>query len=69
MGNSYMKRDYLVASHGSSPEYVAFEDKANFVHSEIRRLIEMEYGKPSPISVLDKSFIKTDFETLRKYDE
>ena len=64
-------RSFFLALDGdeSSPEYVAFEDKANFVNSEIRRLIKKEYGKPSPISVLDRSFIKTDFETLRKYDE
>lgn len=64
-------RSFFLALDGeeSSPEYIAFEDKANFVHSEIRRLIKREYGKPSPISVLDKSFIKTDFETLYKYDE
>lgn len=53
----------------SSPEYIAFEGKANFVYSEIRRLMQKEHGKPSPISVLDRSFIKTDFETLRKYEK
>lgn len=64
-------RSFFLALDGeeSSPEYVAFEDRANFVHSEIRRLMKKEYGKTSPISVLDRSFIKTDFETLRKYDE
>jgi hypothetical protein len=58
-----------LSSDVSSAEYQAFESKANFVHTEIRRLIKREYGKPSPISVLNRSFIKTDFETLRKYDE
>lgn len=64
-------RSFFLALDGdeSSEEYVAFEEKVNFIHSEVRRLIKREYGKPSPISVLDRSFIKTDFATLRKYDE
>ena len=61
MGDSYMKRDYLVASHGSSPEYVAFEDKANFVHSEIRRLIYPYSIKVSSIPTL-KPFASTTNE-------
>jgi hypothetical protein len=63
-------RSFFLALDGdeTSSEYVAFEDKANFVHSEIRRLMKKEYGKPPPISVLDTSFIKTDFATLRRYD-
>ena len=64
-------RSFFLALDGdeSTPEYSAFEDKANFVHVGVIRLMKKEYGKSSPISVLDRSFIKTDFETLRKYDE
>ena len=53
----------------SSPEYSAFEDKINEAHFGVLRLMKPHQGKPSPIAVLDRSFIKTDFETLRKYDE
>lgn len=64
-------RSFFLALDGdeSTPEYSAFEDKANFVHAGIIRLMKKEYGKSSSISVLDRSFIKTDFETLRKYNE
>lgn len=64
-------RSFFLALDGdeSSAEYIAYENKANFVHSEVRRLMKKEYGKSSPISVLDRSFIKTDFKTLHKYDE
>jgi hypothetical protein len=64
-------RSFFLALDGdeTTPEYSSFEDKINVVHAGVRRLMQKEYGKPSPISVLDKSFIKTDFATLRKYDE
>jgi hypothetical protein len=52
----------------STPEYESFEKKVNFVWAGVRDLMKKEYGKPSPISLLDRSFVKTDFETFRKYD-
>lgn len=64
-------QSFFLALEGdeSTPEYSAFEEKVNFVHAGVRRLMKKECGKPSPISVLDRNFIKTDFESLRKYDE
>jgi hypothetical protein len=55
-------------SDESSAEYSAFEDRANIAHFGVLKLMKRHQGKPSPIAVLDRSFIKTDFETLRKYD-
>ncbi len=49
-----------------SEEYEAFEDKINKVHFGVMEQIKLQYGKPSPIQVLDRSFIKTDFSTLRE---
>lgn len=49
-----------------SDEYQAFEEKVNKVHFGVADLIKLQYGKPSPIQVLDRSFIKTDFSTLRE---
>lgn len=53
----------------SSIEYSRFEDKANEAHFGVLKLMKLHQGKPSPIRVLDHSFIKTDFETLRRFDE
>jgi hypothetical protein len=54
----------------NSEEYKAFEEKINKVHFGVLELIKLQYGKASPIQVLDRSFIKTDFSTLReKYGE
>ena len=49
-----------------SVEYEAFEEKVNKVHFGVIELIKLQYGKPSPIEVLDRGFIKTDFSTLRE---
>lgn len=49
-----------------SEEYEAFEDKFNKVYFGVMELIKLQYGKSSPIQVLDRSFIKTDFSTLRE---
>ena len=53
----------------SSAEYSAFEDRVNVAHFGVLKLMKRHQGKPSPVSVLDRTFIKTDFETLRRYDE
>ena len=53
----------------SSHDYVALEDKANFIHLESRCLMKRAYGIPSPISVIDRGFIESDLETLRKSGE
>ena len=53
----------------SSAEYSAFEDRANIAHLGVLKLMKRHQGKPSPVVVLDRTFIKTDFETLRQYDE
>lgn len=53
----------------SSAEYSAFEDRVNTAHFGVLQLMRPHQGKPSPVSVLDRSFIKTDFETLHQYDE
>lgn len=50
----------------NSEEYKAFEDKVNRVHFGVIDFIKLQYGKTSPIKVLDRSFIKTDFSTLRE---
>lgn len=50
----------------ASKEYNAFEDKINKVHFGIMGLIKKHYGKPSPIQVLNRGFIKTDFSTLKE---
>ena len=50
-------------------EYSAFEDRANIAHFGVLKLMKPHQGKPSPVTVLDRSFIKTDFESLKKYDE
>lgn len=52
--------------HEGSAEYSTFEDKVNQVHSGILELIKLQYGKPSPIQVLNRGFIKTDFATLKE---
>lgn len=53
----------------SSAEYLAFEDRANIAHFGVLKLMKRHQGKPSPVAVLDRSFIKTDFATLRLYDD
>lgn len=50
----------------ASKEYNAFEDKINKVHFGVMELIKKQYGKPSPIEVLNRGFIKTDFSTLKE---
>ncbi len=52
--------------HESSAEYSTFEDKLNQVHFGIAELIKLQYGKSSPIQVLNRGFIKTDFATLKE---
>ena len=52
--------------HEDSAEYSTFEDKVNQVHFGIAELIKLQYGKPSPIQVLNRSFIKTDFASLKE---
>jgi hypothetical protein len=49
-----------------SEEYSSFEDKVNKVHFGVVDLIKLQYGKRSPIEVLNRSFIKTDFSTLKE---
>jgi hypothetical protein len=46
-------------------ESESFEEKISKVHFGLLDLIKLQYGKPSPIAVLDRSFIKTDFATLK----
>jgi hypothetical protein len=46
-------------------ESESFEEKITKVHFGIMEQIKRQYGKPSPIAVLDRSFIKTDFATLK----
>ena len=56
--------------HEGSVEYSTFEDKVNQVHFGVAELIKLQYGKPSPIEVLNRGFIKTDFATLKeRFDE
>lgn len=50
----------------ASEEYAAFEDKVNKAHFGVIELIKKQYGKPSPIKVLNRGFIKTDFSTLKE---
>lgn len=52
--------------HEGSAEYSTFEDKVNQVHFGIAELIKLQYGKSSPIQVLNRGFIKTDFATLKE---
>jgi len=52
--------------HEGSAEYSTFEDKVNQVHFGILELIKLQYGKQSPIQVLNRGFIKTDFATLKE---
>ncbi len=54
-----------VAGDEASAEYQAFEDKVNEVHFGIMDQIKHQYGKESPIQVLDRGFLKTDFATLK----
>lgn len=56
---------------GSSAEHKGFEMKANEAHFGVLRLMKAQalQGKAPPVTVLDRSFIKTDFETLRKYED
>lgn len=60
-------KSYFLSLEGDkeSNEYTAFEKRANKVHFGVLKYIKLEYEKPSPITVLDRSFIKTDFSTLR----
>lgn len=51
-----------------SVEYQAFEDKANEVHFGVIDIMKPLADKKSPVTLMDHSFIKTDFATLRKYD-
>lgn len=61
-------KSYFLALEGDqeSDEYIAFEKKVNKVHFGVLKNIKLEYEKPSPVAVLDRSFIKTDFSTLRE---
>lgn len=52
-----------------SKEYEVFEDKVNKVHFGVLEMMKKHQGKDAPITVLNTSFIKTDFSTLRKYDQ
>ncbi len=52
--------------HASSAEYSTFEDKVNQVHFGVAALIKLQYGKSSPIEVLNRGFIKTDFASLKE---
>ncbi len=52
--------------HEGSAEYSTFEDKVNQVHFGIAELIKLQYEKSSPIQVLNRGFIKTDFATLKE---
>lgn len=52
----------------SSEEYVAFEERASEVHFGVLRLMKPYQGRPSPINVLDRSFIKTDFSTFKRFE-
>lgn len=47
-------------------EYMAFEEKVNKAHFGVIEL--MKKDNPSPIRVLDESFIKTDFSTFEKWE-
>lgn len=47
-------------------EFVAFEDKFSKAYLGVAELIKLQYGKPSPIKVLNRGFIKTDFSTLKE---
>lgn len=51
-----------------SAEYQAFEDKANTVHFGVLDMMKPLADKKPPVIIIDHSFIKTDFATLRKYD-
>lgn len=53
----------------NSIEYSRFEDKVNEAHFGVLRLMKTYQGKPAPVMVLDRSFIKTDFASLKQYDD
>jgi hypothetical protein len=61
-------KSYFITLNGDeeSSEYIAFEKKINTVHFGIIKNIKLEYGKSSPVRVLDRDFIKTDFSTLKE---
>jgi hypothetical protein len=46
-------------------EYDAFEEKFSKAYLGVMELIKKQYGKSSPIQVLNRGFIKTDFSTLK----
>ncbi|SFH20059.1 hypothetical protein SAMN05216299_102185 [Nitrosospira sp. Nsp14] len=50
----------------ATKEYIAFEEKMNKAHFGIIELMKKIKDNPSPIRVLDESFIKTDFSTFEK---
>lgn len=76
MGNSVSKTLEAVKSYFLSLEceedsegYNEFEDKVNKVHFGVIAQMKKYADKDSPINVLDRRFIKTDFSTLtEKYE-
>lgn len=71
LGNAVSKALEAVKSYFLSLEcdeqdegYSIFEDKINIVHFGVLEQMKEFAGKPSPINVLDRRFIKTDFSTL-----
>lgn len=61
-------RSFFLSSGGDeqSDEYDAFEEKFGKAYLGVMELIKKQYGKPSPIKVLNRRFIKTDFSTLKE---
>ena len=71
LGNSVSKTLEAVKSFFLSLEcdegnegYSKFESKINFAHFGVLKQMKKFAGKQSPVKVLDRKFIKTDFSTL-----
>ena len=61
-------RSFFLTLNGDekSKEYEAFEEKFSKAYLGVMELIKKQYGKTSPIQVLNRGFIKTDFSTLKE---
>lgn len=61
-------RSFFLSLDGNeqSDEYRSFEEKFSKAYVGVMDLIKKQEGKRSPIRVLNRSFIKTDFSTLKE---